>query len=264
MIGLRKQLSEEMTKLEKIKYIVDERLRDAPEGRLRISSTGKYTQYYFCTNDTSPNGYYLPKEKQANICALAQKTYDKKLKKLVDKRLKQFQMITKDYTDDEIDTIYEHLAPSRKKLVVPIQDTYEQRIKKWKSIPYEGKAFKQGMVEIYTKKGERVRSKSEKIIADIFYDRGIEYKYECPLYLEGYGVVYPDFTFLSKKTNEELYWEHEGRMDDPEYADKAIKKIDLYAKNGILSGDRLFLTFESSKYALSLQFVEKLINTYLL
>ena len=114
MIGLRKQLSEEMTKLEKIKYIVDERLRDAPEGRLRISSTGKYTQYYFCTNDTSPNGYYLPKEKQANICALAQKTYDKKLKKLVDKRLKQFQMITKDQTDDEIDTISKFYQPASK------------------------------------------------------------------------------------------------------------------------------------------------------
>ncbi|SFP98748.1 hypothetical protein SAMN04487928_11448 [Butyrivibrio proteoclasticus] len=264
MIGLKKQLLDEMTKLERIKHILDERLQDVPEGRLRISSTGKYTQYYLCTSNNSRNGNYMPKEKQSDIRALAQKAYDKKLKKLIDKRVKQFQQIANDYADDEIDAIYAHLTPRRKELVVPIQATYEQLVKKWKSIPYEGKAFKEGMVEIYTKKGERVRSKSEKILADMFYDRGIEYKYECPLYLKGYGVVYPDFTFLSKKTNEELYWEHEGRMDDPAYVDKAIRKIDVYAKNGILSGERLILTYESSKYSLNLSIVEKLINTYLL
>ena len=28
-------------------------------------------------------------------------------------------------------------------------------------------------------------------------------------------IVYPDFTFLSRKTKQEIYWEHDGRMDDP-------------------------------------------------
>lgn len=29
-------------------------------------------------------------------------------------------------------------------------------------------------------------------------------------------MVYPDFTFLSRRTGEEIYWEHEGMMDKPD------------------------------------------------
>lgn len=47
---------------------------------------------------------------------------------------------------------------------------------------------------ILTDRGERVRSKTEKIMADYFYRKGIEYKYEQPIYLKGLGTVYPDFS----------------------------------------------------------------------
>ncbi|MBO6240945.1 MAG: hypothetical protein J6O61_08990 [Butyrivibrio sp.] len=93
---------------------------------------------------------------------------------------------------------------------------------------------------------------------------GIEYKYECPLRLKGYGIVYPDFTLLSKKTFEEVYWEHEGRMDDIEYVEKAIRKIDLYTRNNIIPGQRLILTYESSSYALNTSVAERLIREHLL
>ena len=59
----------------------------------------------------------------------------------------------------------------------------------------------------------------------IFYRNKIAYKYECPLHLKGYGMVYPDFTFLSRKTKQEIYWEHDGRMDDSVYAQNAVRKI---------------------------------------
>lgn len=55
--------------------------------------------------------------------------------------------------------------------------------------------------------------------------------------------MYPDFTFLSKRTRKEIYWEHEGRMDDSEYAKTAIKKIKTYEDNGIYLGENLILTF---------------------
>ena len=81
-----------------------------------------------------------------------------------------------------------------------INTTWEQRINEWITKEYAGKEFQEDTPVILTEKGERVRSKSEKIMADYFYRNGIEYKYECPLYLKGMGIVYPDFTFLSKKT----------------------------------------------------------------
>ena len=69
----------------------------------------------------------------------------------------------------------------------------------------------------------------KKILADYFYYHNIPYKYECPLKLKGYGVVYPDFTFCLK-TGKEIYWEHDGMMDDTIYVQNAIKKIEAYEK----------------------------------
>ena len=115
-----------------------------------------------------------------------------------------------------------------------------------------------------TNRGERVRSKSEKILADYFFQKGIIYKYECPLYLKSIGVVHPDFTFLSRKTRQEIYWEHDGRMDDPIYAQNAVRKIQAYEKNGIYPGERLILTFETTKNVLDMELVEKLVSRYLM
>lgn len=53
--------------------------------------------------------------------------------------------------------------------------------------------------DFLTMNGEYVRSKTEKIIADLLYHLGIPYVYECPLQLSD-GKVYPDFTILNKRT----------------------------------------------------------------
>ena len=116
---------------------------------------------------------------------------------------------------------------------------------------------------ILSEKGERVRSKSEKIMADYFFRNGIAYKYECPLYLKGMGTVYPDFTFLSVKTGEEMYWEHNGRVDDPAYARKMIRKFNAYENNGIFPGERLILTYETEQTILITGKIEQLVDRYL-
>lgn len=95
------------------------------------------------------------------------------------------------------------------------------------------------------------------------YRKRIPYKYEHPLYLKHFGIVYPDFTFLSKKTRQEIYWEHDGRMDDPIYAQNAVRKIQAYEENDIYPGERLILTFETERTALDMQQIEKLVCKYL-
>ena len=124
--------------------------------------------------------------------------------------------------------------------------------------------FKEGTPLILTEKGERVRSKSEKILADYFYRKNILYKYEKPLHLKGYGTVYPDFTFLSKKTYQEIYWEHEGMMDKQDYARAAVRKIELYQINHVYPGDRLIITFETEQNVLNSKIIENLIEKYLI
>lgn len=84
------------------------------------------------------------------------------------------------------------------------------------------------------------------------------------MYLKDFGIVYPDFTFLSKKTRQEIYWEHDGRMDDPSYAQNAVRKIQAYEENEIYPGERLILTFETEKTVLNTRQIQKLADRYIL
>ena len=163
----------------------------------------------------------------------------------------------------KIDSELPKLHTQRQLLVTPIEPIWEKELVRWYDSEYHGKEFYEGTAEIVTEKGERVRSKSEKILADYFYRNNILYQYERPLYLKGYGTVYPDFTFLSKKTRKEIYWKHEGMMDKPEYAKSAVKKIESYQRNGIHLGERLILTFETELTVLNSQIVEELVEKYL-
>ena len=208
-------------------------------------------------------GQYIAKEKEDLIQRLAQKTYDEKVLRMAEKRLDQIKKLTESYEEDEISNIYLKENEERQKLIIPVEQTWEQILKEWISEKYEGKEFQEGTSVILTEKGERVRSKSEKIMADHFFRHGIEYKYECPLHLKGMGIVYPDFTFLSKRTGQEIYWEHCGMVDSPTYARNMVRKINAYERNGIFPGERLILTYETEQTILNTEKIEQMIQKYL-
>ena len=102
------------------------------------------------------------------------------------------------------------------------------------------------------------------MIADLLAREQIPYRYECPLYLEGLGTIYPDFTVLNTRLRKELYWEHFGMMDDPEYAEKAIKKLDGYEQNGIFQGENLIVTYETKQTPLNQKMIIRMIENYLI
>ncbi len=267
MEGLKGMLEEEQKRLTKIRKEVEKELKHVPNGTLRVTRSNKVIQYMHCTpeNERSrTHGRYIKKGELKLAVELARKEYNLKLQRLVNRRLSQIEKLNKEYFDDEIADVYRNLNLGRQKLILPIEELWEQRYEEWKNKEYVGKGFAPGVPEIYTKRGERVRSKSEKILADMFYDMGIDYKYECPLYLEGVGTVYPDFTFLSKRLRKEIYWEHDGRMDNPDYANSAIRKIDSYIKNEIYPGENLIVTYESSNYTLNDKVARNLAERYLL
>lgn len=253
---------EEQARLENIINTVDARLKYAPKGNLRLSKSHNYIQYY-CCNEENKSECYISKKDFDLACKLAQKSYDKKVLELVEKRLSQISKITKDYTDDELEKLFLKEHVERQKLIKPVEIPWEQKVVEWKTKEYIGKEFQPGVPVILSEKGERVRSKSEKIMADYFYRNGIEYKYECPLYLKGMGVVYPDFTFLSRRKGEEIYWEHNGMLDEPGYARKMVKKINAYENNGIYVGDRLILTYETEQTILNTTKIKEIVQRYL-
>lgn len=261
MTGLKQMLEQEEMHLAKLVKRAQTNLKNAPEGTLRLSCNKNKVQYYHSTKGGKYNGVYIPKSEQELAKRLAQKDYDEKLLLCAQKRLKQIDKILFDYEDDEIENLFLKQHLERQRLVQPVEPTWEQLIESWMNEEYEAKGFAEGTPVIYSDRGERVRSKTERSIADFLYKNNIPYKYECPLYLIGYGTVYPDFTILSKRKRKLVYWEHDGKMDDPEYAINAVRKIQTYENNGIILGDNLIVTFETSKTVLNNSSLERIIRT---
>lgn len=264
MAAFKEALLQEQSRLEKILQMTVESLKGAPKGTLRLSRTRKWSQFYHCMPDEKKGGTYIPRKNEELIRQLAQKSYDEKILKLVETRLAQIRKLLGDYDDREIEKVFLNEHRERQKWIRPVEPSWEQQLAEWMSEDYKKKEFQEGAAVILTDRGERVRSKSEKILADYFCRQGIQYKYERPLYLKGFGIVYPDFTFLSGKTKQEIYWEHNGLMDDPDYAQNAIRKIHAYEENNIFPGERLIISFETKKTVLDTKMVERLVYRYLL
>lgn len=238
-------------------------LQDVPDGQLRISHTGSVPQYYYRSEKTDgpfKNGKYIKKENIQLAYALAQRDYDNKLLQRAEKRLKSVQSLLKDFEVQELSNVYERMNSCRKELITPKVISDEMFIKQWENVEFQGNPFSYGNSEIYTEKGERVRSKSEKIIADMLYRQDVPYRYEYPIHLNGIGTVYPDFTILNIRKRQEMYWEHLGMMDNAEYCEHALHKLNCYIKNGINFGDGLIISYETSKRPLETAVIEKIVR----
>ena len=264
MYGLKELLIKEQERLGCIRKVIRERLEEAPEGSLRMSKSREHVQFYhYMAEKPLSHGKYIHRSQEELVQKLAQKGYDEKVLRLVERRHKQIERILKDYQDDEIEQLYLKENEARRNMIAAVEVTWEEQLEQWQQEEYEGKGFQENDLVIYSEKGERVRSKSEKILADYFYRNNIPYKYEKPLRLKGYGTVYPDFTFLSKRSRQEIYWEHEGKMDEPGYARATVKKIQTYEENEIYVGERLILTFETDKTILNTKDIERKVKRYL-
>jgi hypothetical protein len=76
--------------------------------------------------------------------------------------------------------------------------------------------------------------------------------------------VYPDFTVLNVRTRKEYYWEHLGMMDQAEYCKKALSRIEVYEKNGLMPGKELLLTHETKDHPIQTGIVVNMIKHFLL
>lgn len=216
-------------------------------------------QYYHRLEE-SKQLVYISKKNESLVKALAQKDYDQRFLKVANNEKKQVKNILCNLSGTELMDVYEKTNPHKKEFITPYILTDEQYVECWQNVEYNGKKFDDDLPVIVTERGERVRSKSEKIIADKLYGMGIPYRYECPLKLGKFGVVYPDFTLLNMNNRQEIYVEHFGMMDDADYCKKAISKIEEYEKNGIYIGKNLIVTFETSKQTLNTMVLEKMIQ----
>ena len=99
-----------------------------------------------------------------------------------------------------------------------------------------------------TAHGEKVRSKSEVIIADTLLRMGIPYIYEKPYYYDGNKSFNPDFTVLNVRRRKEIYIEHFGKMGSAGYRADFFWKMKTFGQIGIVQGENLVMTFEDEDH----------------
>ena len=155
---------------------------------------------------------------------------------------------------------YARLSDMRKKLVHAYVLPVEEFVHQWENTAYQGKSFMPDTPLIFTEKGERVRSKSEKLIADKLLLLGVPYRYEYPVHLKRGALIHADFCLLDTKERTEVIHEHFGLMDHADYSNSVIWKISQYENNGFRMGDRLLCTFESGDQVLNVKDFEKVIR----
>ncbi len=253
---LEDSIKQVMTELEPLKSTVSQSVM------LRAIRHGSGYQYFQRRKGSETNGEYIRKKEITKAVTLAQIEYDERLLNALQEAKRQLEKCKSTGVVNPFETALEQMMPGKRELVTPYYIPDETYIKNWRRQKYEGLPFKEDFPEYYTRQGLKVRSKSEILIADILDEFSVPFLYEKPLELKR-RTFYPDFTLLDIKGRKEVYWEHFGMMDDPDYVQNAIGKLSLYAENGIFPGHKLILTMETRKESLNTRDIKRIIQEYL-
>ncbi len=244
-------LSQRETEIRKI-------LENYPEGKLIYSQNGKHKKWYKSCNGVKS---YIPSRDINIAVALAEKKYYEAIlldvvweKKAVENYLK---VCNKGKTQQEKIVATSAYTELLKRGFI----SSKEELAKWERADYEkcSKYPEQLVHPVFD--GQKVRSKSEAIIATMLHLNKIPFHYEEALHF-GNKVIYPDFTIRHPVTGRIYYWEHFGMMDNDSYAQPAFQKMQLYNINGILLSDTLLTTYETQEIPLKTDMVENMIHSY--
>ncbi len=239
----------------------------------------------------------MPRSQEKLARALIQNDYDQKTIPAIEAEIKELKDFLKAYKEKCSDTVYQKLVSTRREVVTPLTLDDETYAAAWLKVEYRHKKFAEDAPLLFTDNNEQVRSKSEVIIANALKAAGVPYRYEFPLLVDRNAAdnyeasdnmgsahdsssvksraktpdfydqdicqLHPDFYCLNIRTRQEFAWEHFGMMDDPDYAERATEKLELYVENGFFLGKNLIITMETSAKPFSSKILKDVIQIYL-
>lgn len=258
-----KNIVERINCLNRLREELTKEYAQMPEGALLVSpgTTKNSYRYYLRENSKDKFGTYLDKSRSADKQKFARKKYLKELLKNIDVEVSKLEKIQKIQVTDSIINTYKSLNPGIKRFVEPIDVDDETYKDMWLQKHYVGLGFdEKDKTSFYSDKGERMRSKSEVLIANALNKANVAYKYECPVTRKNGELLYPDFTILDTKRRRNVYWEHLGKMDDMSYVSRNLWKLEEYKGINIQIGINLFLTHESSMNPLGTKEINNIIQ----
>lgn len=247
-----------------------EPLKDYEGLVLRKESKKRYgSSYYDIIRDSSGEKKYLGGERNETVLGIKRYRYAKKALSVMDRDIKLLDSLIEKYIHPDYDTInsllpltYQtHLHSSGHSDTGMPQEAIDwmQRLEEEKAQypPYKPEQLKHPALN-----KEKMRSKSEVIIANILLNAGIPFVYESPLLINGKNVL-PDFRILSLiDLKTEIIIEHQGMVFIEEYANKFIRSLKLYLQTDWVPNKNLFFTFDNAQEILDPEQVITILRKY--
>ncbi len=246
--------------LERLQAEIEQEMEVSPHGKLRVSNDRGKPRYYQIMDAKDTHGRYLSRKERELACGLAQKDYLQKVYQQVREELVDIEKYLIKYGEKSLEDVFDRLNKYRKDMVTPLVVSDEMFVKKWEQESYETNPYYPEEKVYSTKKDELVRSKSEVLLADMYYELGIPYRYEAKLQFPNGKIKYPDFTILKTSTREVLYHEHLGLLDDETYRQTNLIKLDEYRRNGIFVGKNLIITYEAAGCYLNIKEIKMMVQ----
>lgn len=237
---------------------LEKRVKGKPERKIRVSNG----YYYLRDKPGDRSGVYLADK--ALAAEIAQTDYERQVLKAIHEELNYLDEIQKSWPKVTAERIYPKMHPARQALIHPVYLPKDEFVEQWRSVTWEPRPVRDDEANYETDAGYVVHSKSELIMANRFIAKKLPHRYEFPMYLEGYGLVRPDFIVLNVRTRKEYIWEHCGMMDNADYVNRNMKKFRAYQKNGFFVGDDIIVTTESSTQEFDVNEVDQWIQRKLL
>lgn len=257
------KLAEYLNELAAASDELQKSVEKSKEGSLHVVMRGDYCMYYHRKNAKDKSGTYIKKRNIDVAKALAQKDYDIAVLKEIHKEKKMIEKFLLDFDETKVGNLFSKENAPRKQLITPIAMNDADFECLWKRKEYEKKPVYEDSEEYITENGEHVRSKSEILIANALKQNGIPYRYEYPVSLFDGRVRHPDFCVLNVRERKNYYWEHCGKVGEEEYGDYISRKMNDYAKSGLVPGKDIIITLESKNVPLNMNTVQGIIDAYL-
>ena len=103
---------------------------------------------------------------------MAQKAYNSSIINIAEEQLAKINKMLEIDADEEMKKMYDSLHPDRKKLINPIEDTWENNLQKWFAAPYQADSDALSIQQVASDTGNRghLQRERERISRGRTYD----------------------------------------------------------------------------------------------